>query len=120
MQVHYQADLEVSMAGMLTSKLTERSQTTVPPGVRAALGVGPGERLGYVIQGDEVKLVNASAIEEAEDPVLGRFLEFLATDLAVHPERITPVPASLLERARELTAGVEIDHDAPIDGVTAL
>jgi antitoxin PrlF len=105
---------------MLTSKLTQRSQTTVPPGVRAALGIGPGERLGYVIQGDEVRLVNASAIEETEDPVLGRFLEFMATDVVVHPERITPFPASLLARVRELTAGVQIDHDAPIDGVTAL
>jgi antitoxin PrlF len=105
---------------MLTSKLTERSQTTVPPGVRAVLGVGPGERLGYMIQGDEVKLVNASAVKEADDPVLGRFLEFLARDMASHPERIRPYPASLLALARELTAGVEIDHHAPIDGVTAL
>jgi antitoxin PrlF len=108
------------MPGMLTSKITDRSQTTVPAGVRAALGVGPGERLGYIIQGDEVKLVNASALEEAADPLLGRFLEFVARDIAAHPDRITPFPTSLLERARALTAGVEIDHDAPIYGVTAL
>jgi antitoxin PrlF len=108
------------MPGMLTSKLTDRSQTTVPRGVRAALGIGPGERLGYVIQGDEVKLVNASAIEEIDDPVLGRFLEFMATDMAAHPERIAPFPVSLLARARTLTGGVEIDHGEAIDGVTAL
>jgi antitoxin PrlF len=117
--MHYPR-LEVPMSGMLTSKLTERSQTTVPSGVRAALGAGPGDRLGYIIQGDEVRLVNASAVEEATDPVLGGFLEFLAADMVGRPDVITPFPASLLERARELTADVEIDHDAPIEGVTAL
>ena len=108
------------MAGMLTSKITSRSQTTLPSGVRAALGLRPGERLGYILHGDEVKLVNASAMDEAADPVLNRFLELLASDIARTADRVAPFPASLLERARDLTAGVVIDHDAPIDGVTAL
>ena len=78
--------------------------------------------------GNNVKLVNASAMHEAVDPVLNRFLEFLASDIAATtdaPEgslrsNVVPFPASLLERARHLTAGIVIDHDAPIDGVTAL
>ena len=96
---------------MLTSKITSRSQTTLPAGVRAALGLQPGERIAYIVQGDEVKLVNASAMDEAADPVLNRFLEFLASDMAGSTDRVAPFPASLLQRARNLTAGIEIDHD---------
>ncbi len=108
------------MPGMLTSRITERSQTTVPRGVRAALGLQPGERLGYIIEGDEVKLVNASAIEEAGDPVLDQFLEFLASDISGARHNVAAFPTSLLERARALTAGVVIDHDAEIDGAPVL
>ncbi|HUG41802.1 MAG TPA: type II toxin-antitoxin system PrlF family antitoxin [Longimicrobiales bacterium] len=104
---------------MLTSKITERSQTTVPAGVRAALGLRPGERLGYIIQGDEVKLVNASAVAEVDDPVLERFLGMLTASIE-KAEHVAPFPHSLLERARAITEGIEIDHDSPIDGVTAL
>jgi len=106
------------MAGMLTSKVTERCQTTIPPGVRAVLDLEPGERLGYVIEGNEVKLVNASARDQ--DPVLERFLSFLATNMAKNPGRLVPFPEALLRRARDLTAGVAIDHDEPIEDVTAL
>jgi antitoxin PrlF len=104
---------------VVTSKVTERSQTTLPPAVRTVLGLQPGERIGYVIEGSEVRLVNASALEH-RDPVLDRFLTFLGRDLANHPDRIEAFPRSLLERARAATTGVAIDHDAPIDGATAL
>lgn len=107
------------MPGMLTSKITERSQTTVPAGVRAALGLRSGERLGYIIQGDEVKLVNASAVEEVDDPVLERFLGMLTASIE-KADHVAPFPPSLLERARAITEGIKIDHDSPIDGVTAL
>lgn len=107
------------MPGMLTSRITERSQTTVPSGVRAALGIQPGERLGYIIEGDEVKLVNASAVEESGDPVLEQFLDFLASDIAA-AKCVAPFPMALLERARALTVGVVVDHDADIDEATAL
>jgi antitoxin PrlF len=102
---------------IVTSKITERSQTTLPPVVRTVLGLQPGERVGYLIDGGEVRLVNASAFEN-EDPVLHNFLAFLGRDLATHPERVTMFPRSLLERAREITSGIliDIDHDAPIDG----
>jgi antitoxin PrlF len=115
MQLHYS---ETSMA-IVTSKLTDRSQTTLPPAVRTVLGLQPGERVGYVIDGTDVRLVNASALEHA-DPVLDKFLAFLGRDLAEHPERVNAFPASLLERARAITAGIPIDHDAPIDGAIAL
>jgi len=104
---------------IITSKITERNQTTLPPSVRSVLGIGRGERLGYVIEGTEVRIVNASALDR-DDPVLERFLGFLAKGIDTHPEVIMPFPSSLLERARGLTEGVEIDHDAPIEGTTVL
>lgn len=104
---------------VITSKVTERLQTTLPPAVRTVLGLQPGERIGYVIEGSEIRLVNASALEH-EDPVLDRFLTFLGRDLAKHPDRLSAFPASLLQRVRTIASGVTIDHEAPIDGAIAL
>lgn len=104
---------------IVTSKVTARSQTTLPPAVRTVLGLQPGERIGYVIDGNEIRLVNVSSLEH-EDPVLDKFLAFLGRDLAKHPDRLAAFPASLLERARAIASGVAIDHQAPIDGVIAL
>jgi antitoxin PrlF len=104
---------------IVTSKVTERSQTTLPPAVRTVLGLQPGERIGYVIDGNEIRLVNASTLEH-EDPLLDKFLAFLGRDLARHPDRLSAFPESLLRRARAIASGVTIDHDAPIDGAIAL
>ena len=104
---------------MVTSKVTERSQTTLPPAVRTVLGLQPGERVGYVIDGNEIRLVNASTLDH-EDPVLDKFLAFLGRDLAKHPDRLSAFPASLLQRARAIVSGVTIDHEAPIDGAITL
>jgi len=103
-----------------TSRLTSRNQTTVPPAVRKALHLEKGERLGYVIEGNEVRLVNASALQEHEDPIVTGFLDLLTSDLEAHPDRMKAFPTELLARAKELTEDVEIDHEAPIEGVTAL
>ena len=102
----------------LTSKITERSQTTLPPAVRKVLDLHPGERLGYVIDGDEVRLVNASAAHH-EDPALDTFLEFLGNDLQKH-RRFVPIPLDAIDHMRQLTAGVAIDHDAEIVGDVGL
>jgi antitoxin PrlF len=103
-----------------TSRVTSRNQTTLPPSVRKALNLETGETLGYVIEGNEVRLVNASALEEHSDPIVTGFLDLLESDLKSHPERMKAFPPELLARAKELTKDVEIDHDAPIDGVSAL
>ena len=106
-------------SGMLTSKLTRRLQTTVPAGVRHTLGLGPGEEVGYIINGSQVVMVNASS-QEHVDPVVRRFLAFVGRDLDSHPERLRVFPQSLLDRARAITQHVQIDHDAPIEGAVAL
>ncbi len=104
---------------VVTSKVTERSQTTLPRAVRTVLGLQPGARIGYVIEGDEVRLVNASTLSH-DDPVLDQFLAFLGRDMAKRPDRLGVFPATLLERARAIVLGVVIDHDAPIDGAIDL
>lgn len=107
------------MAGIVTSKLTARSQTTVPKGVRTVLGVRPGDQIGYLMEGTEVRLVNVAGGEHA-DPALEPFLEFLRADLSQHPERVAGFPGEFVARLEALTKHVVIDHDAPIDGAVAL
>lgn len=104
---------------MLTSTLTAASQTTPPARVRDLLHLEPGDKIGYIIDGEEVRLVNASE-DRRDDPVIEGFLAFLARDMEAHPERISPVPESLLARAQELWAKVDIDHDAPIEDAIEL
>jgi antitoxin PrlF len=45
------------------------------------------------------------------DPVVARFLTFLAKDMGDHPERIKSFDKTRLTQALELTAGVNIDVD---------
>ena len=42
---------------MIHSRITAKSQTTVPQAVRRALGVGPGDDIGWQIEDDRVVLV---------------------------------------------------------------
>ena len=48
------------------------------------------------------------------------FLEFLASDIRAHPERIRSVSPQLRARIEALIAGLEIDLNAPIEGAVAL
>jgi antitoxin PrlF len=51
---------------------------------------------------------------EADDPVLGQILGYLARDLASHPERLQAVDAGLVERLQSLVGGIEVDLDAAL------
>ncbi len=104
---------------VLKSKITKRSQTTIPRAVKNALHLGAGDELGYVIEGNEVRLVNA-AMEDHDDPLVTHFLAFLAADAQAHPQLLSSFPPALLAQMQALSAGVVIDHDAEIVGETAL
>ena len=94
------------------STLTDRYQTTVPETVRRALRLGRRDKIHYTIRpGGEVVLTRAKAFD-GDDPVLGRFLDFLAHDIASHPERLQAVDASLAQRLQSLVGGIEVDLDA--------
>jgi len=104
----------------LLSKVTAKAQTTLPSGVRKALAVGPGDSLRYRIEGHRAIIEKATTDTETADPALGAFLRLLAGDLTDHPERVRGVPRALLRRARALTRGIPIDHDAPVEDAIAL
>ena len=96
------------------STLTDRYQTTVPETVRRALRLGKRDKIHYTIRpGGEVVLTRAEASEN-DDPVLGRFLEFLARDITNHPERVHAVDAGLVQRLHTLIGDVEVDLDAAL------
>jgi antitoxin PrlF len=105
---------------MIESVITTKSQTTLPSGVRKALGVGPGDRLAYVVEGDRAVIMKARRGDAHEDPVADAFLAFLKQDMAGHPERLAGLTTDLVERARALTDGIEVDLDAPLEGDVAI
>lgn len=97
----------------LASRVTARSQTTLPTGVRKALGLRAGDRIAYTIQGDEAVI---RRLAEEEDPVLTGFLDLLERDVAAHGERVVFATRAFHDHLAALTGGVEADHDAPIEG----
>ena len=48
---------------MIESVLTSKAQTTLPKAVRTALQVGPGDRIRYIISGDEVRILAVRSVE---------------------------------------------------------
>lgn len=96
------------------SSLTDRYQTTVPETVRRALKLGKRDKIHYSIRpSGDVVLTRANA-SEADDPVLGLFLGFLARDIASHPERLQGVDAGFAQRLQSLAGGIEVDLDAAL------
>ncbi len=94
------------------STLTDRYQTTVPETVRRVLRLSKRDKIHYTIRpGGEVVLSRVEITEE-DDPVLGRFLDFLSRDIANHPEQLQAVDASLAQRIHSLVGGLEVDLDA--------
>lgn len=96
------------------STLTDRYQTTVPETVRRALHLGKRDKVRYTIRPDgEVVLTRAAALAD-DDPLLGQFLDFLARDIASHPEQLQAIDADFAQRIQTLVGGVEIDVDAAL------
>lgn len=96
------------------STLTDRYQTTVPETVRRALKLSKRDKIHYTIRpGGEVVLTRVDATKDT-DPVLGQFLDFLARDIAMHPERLQSVDAGLMQRIRSLVGDTEVDLDAAL------
>jgi len=53
---------------MITTKLTTKSQTTIPQPVRAALRLQEGDELAYAIEPGRVILTRAYSVAPVEDP----------------------------------------------------
>jgi antitoxin PrlF len=96
------------------STLTDRYQTTVPETVRRALRLRKRDKIQYTIRpGGEVVLTRARDAQ-ADDPVLGQFLGFLAHDIAAHPERLQAVDEQFVQRIQSLVGSVEVDMETPL------
>ena len=92
------------------STLSDRYQTTVPETVRRALNLNKRDKLHYAIMlSGEIVLTRAAT----DDPALGPFLQFLAQDIAAHPQHLQRIDMGLVQRGRELTAGVTLDLNTP-------
>jgi antitoxin PrlF len=117
MQMHYirRSSGEIEM---IKSVITAKSQTTLPTGVRQALGVGPGDRLAYIVEGDRAVIMKAGP--DAEDPAIEAFLNFLAHDMISRPRELANLSPTLIDRAQSLTRGMEVDLEAPIHGDVAI
>jgi antitoxin PrlF len=103
------------------STLTDRYQTTVPETVRRALKLGKRDKIHYAIRPDGAVVlsrVNVHNARQEDDPVLGHFLDFLASDIASHPQRLQLIDTSLVQRIHALVGGVEgtveVDLDAAL------
>jgi len=57
---------------MPTTKLTSRGQTTIPKSIREALRLQPGDRVEFILEGDQVVLRRAGADLTALDGMLDR------------------------------------------------
>jgi antitoxin PrlF len=97
--------------------ITAKGQTTVPKAVRQALGADYGGKIAWRIDEHGVSL---HRVDPTDDPALEAFLDFLASDMRTHPERIEAISPALRARIEALTSGVEIDLDAPIGGPVTL
>jgi len=99
------------------STLTDRYQTTVPDPVRRALRLGKRDRLHYAIGADGHVLLTRAQHADDDDPQLAAFLDFLARDIACHPEHLRAVDPDWVQQLNALVKDVEIDLDAalPVD-----
>lgn len=92
----------------------------VAGGVRKVLGVGLGDRLAYIVDGDHAVIMKAKRLGSDEDPVVDAFLAFIERDMTAHSDRLAGLTTELVERARALTDGIEADPDRPIEGDVAI
>lgn len=93
------------------STLTDRYQTTIPEMVRESLHLNKRDKIYYTI--DENGKVILSRFSE-DDPLIADFLAFLANDIKKNPSHINTLSKTLMNRAYNLTEGVEVDLDAPL------
>ena len=96
------------------STLTERYQTTVPESVRRALRLGKRDKIRFTIRPDGDVVLTRAEAPSSEDPVMEHFLNFLANDMAVHPERLTAMNPGLVHRIQGLVGNVNVDLDVAL------
>lgn len=99
------------------STLTDRYQTTVPETVRRALHLGKRDKIHYTIRPNGEVVLTRVDVSADDDPLLGQFLSFLASDIARHPEHLQAIDAGFVQNLRSLVGDFDVDLDAalPLD-----
>lgn len=95
------------------STLTNRYQTTVPNIIRKALRLEKKDKIRYTVQPDG-SVIMSRANPAEDDPVLAKFLTFLAADISQNPQNVSAIDSNLLDRVQTLVSNVEIDLDGPL------
>ncbi len=99
----------------IPATITERGQTTVPAAIRRMLSLSKRDRVVFRGLADgTVVIARKEERVEDRDPVIGKFLNFLASDMSADPRRIRPVSPGLVARGAALVEGVEVDMDASL------
>jgi antitoxin PrlF len=99
----------------IPATITDRGQTTVPAAIRRMLALGKRDQVVFRGLADgTVVIAKKQARTDEDDPVIGKFLEFLARDMANEPARIRSVPRSLVARGKGLAKGVKVDLEAAL------
>lgn len=93
------------------SKITSKGQLTLPKTVRTALGVAVGDTVRFVMQDNKV-VVETATEEPHEDPAVMAFLDTI--EGSIHTA--SDLPVEMMEVMKALTADIEVDLDAPIEG----
>lgn len=96
------------------STLTDRYQTTIPETVRRALHLGKRDKIHYTIRSNGEVVLTRAELTDGEDPVLGQFLNFLASDINQHPDRIHVMDSGFVQRLQSLSKDIDVDLDAPL------
>ena len=95
--------------------LTERYQNTVPAAIRKALHLKKGDKVLYTIENNgRVSFTRAETTQG--DPVLEKFLHFLADDMANNPDQLQYLTPSLGKRIHTLVGDLNVDLDSPVLG----
>jgi antitoxin PrlF len=96
----------------IPATITDRGQTTVPAAIRKMLALGKRDQVVFRGLADGTVMISKKEARlDDGDPVIGKFLEFLARDMASESARIRPVPKSLLARGKALFKDVKVDLD---------
>ncbi|WP_414527007.1 type II toxin-antitoxin system PrlF family antitoxin [Nodularia chucula] len=105
--------MAVKLSPCSESTLTDRYQTTVPDAVRKVLGLKKRDKICYTIQSDGQVMISRAEQTES-DPVLGKFLNFLARDMEKNPQHLKAISSDLFNRVQSLVSEVDIDLDAAL------
>ena len=93
------------------STLTDRYQTTVPESVRRQLGLSKRDKIQYDVMSDGMVVLRRAEPSPVEDPVLDKFLSFLAQDMTNNPQHLQMLDPALIQRVGELVGDAHVDLD---------